>query len=140
MEHNMPILLLDQEFEVPAVQRRNDGLLAHLRRECVQRIPEGLIPVRFVVTSTTPSVYQCELGALSGLAAFPAEQATAMSLDGKWNGKEPGLDVAELWQRKRRMIGDTPLADENPESRDKERSLAETIRLIAEATDEKAGD
>ncbi len=38
--------------------------------------------------------------------------------------------VADMY----RMIGDTPLGDENPESRDKERSLAETIRLIAEAT------
>ena len=38
--------------------------------------------------------------------------------------------VADIY----RMIGDTPLGDENPESRDKERGLAETIRLIAEAT------
>ena len=38
--------------------------------------------------------------------------------------------VADMY----RMIGDTPLGDENPESRDKERSLAETIRIIAEST------
>ena len=38
--------------------------------------------------------------------------------------------VADIY----RMIGDTPLGDENPESRDQERGLAETIRLIAEAT------
>ncbi len=38
--------------------------------------------------------------------------------------------VADIY----RMIGDTPLADENPESRDKERTLAETIRIIAEST------
>ena len=38
--------------------------------------------------------------------------------------------VADMY----RMIGDTPLGDENPESRDTERGLAETIRLIAEAT------
>ena len=41
-------------------------------------------------------ILQRAISALSGLAAFPAEQATAMSLDGKWNGKKPGLDVAEL--------------------------------------------
>lgn len=42
------------------------------------------------------------VAALSGLAAFPAEQATAMSvIDGK-------LDTNELWDRKRRMISDTP--------------------------------
>ncbi len=43
--------------------------------------------------------------------------------------------VADMY----RMIGDTPLGDENPESRDKERSLAETIRIIAEATGGSAG-
>lgn len=44
--------------------------------------------------------------------------------------------VADIY----RMIGDTPLGDENPESRDQERGLAETIRLIAEATAEATGD
>ena len=39
-----------------------------------------------------------------------------------------------------RMIGDTALGDENPESRDKERSLAETIRIIAESMAENTGD
>ena len=38
--------------------------------------------------------------------------------------------VADIY----RMIGETPLGDENPESRDKARDLEETIRLIAEAT------
>ncbi len=38
--------------------------------------------------------------------------------------------VADMY----RMIGDTPLGDENPESRDQARGLAETIRLIAEST------
>jgi 3-hydroxyisobutyrate dehydrogenase-like beta-hydroxyacid dehydrogenase len=37
--------------------------------------------------------------------------------------------VADMY----RMIGATPLGDENPESRDKGRDLAETIRIIAEA-------
>ncbi len=37
--------------------------------------------------------------------------------------------VADMY----RMIGATPLGDENPESRDKDRGLAETIRKIAEA-------
>ncbi|PKB70620.1 MAG: hypothetical protein BZY87_08770 [SAR202 cluster bacterium Io17-Chloro-G6] len=35
---------------------------------------------------------------------------------------------------KYRMIGDSPLGDENPESRDTERGLGETIRIIAEST------
>ena len=44
--------------------------------------------------------------------------------------------VADMY----RMIGDTALGDENPESRDKERSLAETIRIIAESMAENTGD
>ena len=36
--------------------------------------------------------------------------------------------VAEMY----RMIGATPLGDENPESRDKDRTLQETVRIIAE--------
>jgi hypothetical protein len=40
--------------------------------------------------------------ALAGLAAFPAEQVTAMSLTPK------GLDLEALWERKRGMIEQTP--------------------------------
>ena len=40
--------------------------------------------------------------------------------------------VADIY----RMIGATALGDENPESRDKDRDLAETIRIIAEAVEE----
>jgi hypothetical protein len=40
--------------------------------------------------------------ALCGLAAFPAEQATAMSLTAE------GLDFDALWERKRKMIEQTP--------------------------------
>jgi 3-hydroxyisobutyrate dehydrogenase-like beta-hydroxyacid dehydrogenase len=35
-----------------------------------------------------------------------------------------------------RMIGATPLGDENPESRDRDRDLVETIRIIAESTND----
>lgn len=40
--------------------------------------------------------------AVQGLAAFPAEQVTAMSL------RREGLDVDALWERKRQMIEQTP--------------------------------
>jgi len=40
--------------------------------------------------------------AVQGLAAFPAEQATAMSL------RKSGLDLDDLWERKRQMIEQTP--------------------------------
>jgi hypothetical protein len=44
--------------------------------------------------------------ALIGLAAFPAEQCTAMSLDKR--RKDAVLDLAGLWERKRSMIEQTP--------------------------------
>jgi 3-hydroxyisobutyrate dehydrogenase-like beta-hydroxyacid dehydrogenase len=40
--------------------------------------------------------------------------------------------VADMY----RMIGATPLGDENPESRDRDRDLVETIRIIAESTND----
>ncbi len=48
------------------------------------------------------NVLQYAVDALIGLAAFPAEQALAMSLT---NGK---LDAEDLWERKRQMIEQTP--------------------------------
>jgi hypothetical protein len=40
--------------------------------------------------------------AVSGLAAFPAEQAMAMSL------RKSGMDIPALWERKRQMVEQTP--------------------------------
>lgn len=42
------------------------------------------------------------IDALRGIAAFPAEQATAMSFT------KDGLNIERLWERKRLMINDTP--------------------------------
>ena len=61
------MLLIEQKFKVPAAAG-HDGLLTHLRQACERHVPDGLMPVRFVVTSTTASGYHCEFGAISGLA------------------------------------------------------------------------
>ena len=45
---------------------------------------------------------QKAVDALIGLAAFPAEQALAMSLS------KAGLDLGVLWERKRQAVGQTP--------------------------------
>ena len=63
----MAMLLIEQEFEAAAVTGC-DGLLTHLRQACARHVADGLVPVRFVVTSTTASGCQCEFGAISGLA------------------------------------------------------------------------
>ena len=62
----MAMLLIEQEFETAAVTGCA-GLLTHLRQACARQVPDSLVPVRFVVTSTTASGYQCEFGAISGL-------------------------------------------------------------------------
>jgi hypothetical protein len=49
-----------------------------------------------------PEIMTRATDALIGLAGFPAEQALAMSLTPK------GLDTAGLWERKRRLIEQTP--------------------------------
>ena len=46
--------------------------------------------------------------ALTGLSAFQAEQVTAMSLLLDTKAKTATLDLAQMWQRKRRTISDTP--------------------------------
>lgn len=62
----MAMWLLEEEFEFPLVAG-HEGLLTHFGRACKQQVPEGVVPVRFVVTAATASGYHCEYGAISGL-------------------------------------------------------------------------
>jgi hypothetical protein len=54
------------------------------------------------LTAATELVLAKATDAVSGLAAFPAEQVVAMSLT------PDGLDIAALWERKRQVIEQTP--------------------------------
>ena len=58
-EVGMTVSLLEQQCDVRIVPG-HEGLLAHLREGCLQHVPVGWDPIRFVVTSTTKSVYHCE--------------------------------------------------------------------------------
>ena len=60
------MFLYEKGFKVPAVPRSN-GLLAYFSQASAQHIAEGLIPIRFMVTSTTSSEFQCEVGVISGM-------------------------------------------------------------------------
>ena len=64
----MAMLLIEQEFEAAAVPG-SDGLLTHLRKTCVRQVSDGLVPVRFVVTSTTAS------GSAAGIALTRGDPA-----------------------------------------------------------------
>jgi hypothetical protein len=64
-----------------------------------------IIPGMFESAELAPpdgSVVDQAVDALVGLAAFPAEQALAMSLSKK------GLDVERLWERKRQAVEQAP--------------------------------
>ena len=60
------MFLFEEAFEVDAVAGHT-GLLEHLRRACLARLPTGITPVRFAVIETTDSRYRCEVGLVSGL-------------------------------------------------------------------------
>ncbi|MBN1772529.1 MAG: hypothetical protein JXB32_14765 [Deltaproteobacteria bacterium] len=80
------VLLLEEELP--------DG--AQLRRVVASQYEAAQLP------PPDDAVLDKAVDALRGLAAFPAEQVTAMSLTRK------GLDAGALWERKRQIIEQTP--------------------------------
>ena len=60
-------MIQERAFQVPRL-RDNKGLIDHFRAACADYAEDSLIPVRFLVSSTKPSSYECEFGAISGLS------------------------------------------------------------------------
>jgi hypothetical protein len=60
------MILIEQEFDLPAVPGHR-SLLNYLREAVGSNLPKGLIPIRFVITSSQDGGYHCEVGAISGL-------------------------------------------------------------------------
>jgi len=63
----MTMLVQEERFEFRDV-KSDEGLFTRLQRACEQHLPEASAVVRFVVTESTASSYECECGVLSGLA------------------------------------------------------------------------
>lgn len=85
-ELQQDILILDEELP------SDKELEAIIRSSAVDagiELPEEIVP--FAVD------------ALRGIAAFPAEQAVAMSIS-----RKDGLNIDQLWERKRQLINATP--------------------------------
>ena len=61
------VLLLEQEFDISACFDGR-GSLEHLHRAVASRLPEEVVPVRFVITSSGDADSHCEVGVISGLA------------------------------------------------------------------------
>ena len=66
----MAVSLLEQQCDVPVVVGHR-GLLSHLTKACLQHVSDGWAPIRFVVTSTTPSVYHCEFATAVAAESTP---------------------------------------------------------------------
>ena len=60
------MILIEQEFDLPAVPGHR-SLLNYLREAVGSKLPKGLIPIRFVITSSQDGGYHCEVGAISGV-------------------------------------------------------------------------
>ncbi len=80
-----------------------------------------------------PDIMDRAVDALIGLAAFPAEQALAMSLSKK------GLDLDRLWERKRQAVEQAPgLTIWRGGETFAESALCDPWRMLIDATE--AGD
>lgn len=62
----MSLILREHEFRIPFAPP-GTSVLGHLSRECANKLSEQRYPVRFVVTSSGPSGYACEVGVLEGV-------------------------------------------------------------------------
>ena len=97
------LVLLGPPFRLPA-ELQQDVLVLD------EALPDGeqlkaIVAAQYQAAQLEPpgiAVLDRAVDALRGLAAFPAEQVTAMSL------RKSGLDLDALWERKRRMIEQTP--------------------------------
>jgi hypothetical protein len=61
----------EREFEIPLVAE-HQNLREHFAREVEQRVGPDDVPVRFAVSTTGATGYQCEIGILSGSDTPPA--------------------------------------------------------------------
>ena len=59
------MLLLEKEFDIPAVSGHQD-LLRYLEARVKREVPDGAVPVRLVVSRTDRGWYHCEAGCLTG--------------------------------------------------------------------------
>ena len=98
------LVLVTTPGSVLPVELQNDVMVID------EPLPSGddlrqIVPGMFESAELAPpdeNVVDQAVDALVGLAAFPAEQALAMSLSKK------GLDVARLWERKRQAVEQAP--------------------------------
>ena len=55
--------VIEHRIEVPRSDT-STSLITHLERACIDHLGSDKVPLRFVVTSSLPTSYQCEVGAI----------------------------------------------------------------------------
>ena len=65
--------LLEQEINI-GCEREGEGLIGYFEESVLKHLPDGEIPIRFVVTASEEGKYHCELGVLSGCEGFTGEK------------------------------------------------------------------
>ncbi|HUU60182.1 MAG TPA: DUF3326 domain-containing protein [Phycisphaerae bacterium] len=71
------MLLSEQEIDVPAAGRLG-SLIEYFEQAVRDHVPEGQIPVRFVVTRSDAKGYHCELGVLAGIDDSPCPRPASI--------------------------------------------------------------
>ncbi len=98
------IVMLSPGFDLPS-ELQQDVLLIEEelpKDEDIRDIVKTTLSDAELIDKVTPETIELAVDALRGLAAFPAEQATAMCLSAD------GLHIDDLWDRKRSLIGQSP--------------------------------
>ena len=103
------LILLSVEFNLPA-ELAQDVLLFDEPLPNANELQQIVSDQFDAASLKAPSddVLARSVDALRGLAAFPAEQITAMALKQQTKDDPTGIDVAALWERKQSMINATP--------------------------------
>ena len=94
------LIILGPSFQLPT-EIVNDTLVLDEPLPDAAQLRDIVVSIHTAAKVEQPAeeVMEKAIEALSGIGAFPADQAVAMSLDMK-----TGVDVAQLWDRKRQMI------------------------------------
>ena len=67
--------VIERRFDAP--RRENSAnLIAHLERACIDHLGNDNVPLRFVVTSSSPTSYQCEVGFVGRGLLFGRDRIT----------------------------------------------------------------
>ena len=69
--------VIEDRIEVPRPDT-STSLITHLERACIDHLGSDKVPLRFVVTSSSPTSYQCEVGVVGRELLFGRDRITSI--------------------------------------------------------------